>query len=109
MFLMTLISTAALISAQPVSTVAIGAAATLAVPGEARTEIFDGRRWACDPAGDCVARGPGVSQPVGRECRRFVARFGVVTRYERDGEALTEAQLAQCNAAVAARRPISPG
>lgn len=99
MLLMTLISTAALITAQPVP-VAPGAAAVLAAPGEARREIFDGRNWTCGPDGVCVARGPGVSQPAGRECRRFVARFGVVTRYERDGAALTEAQLAQCNAAA---------
>ena len=101
MLLMTLISTAALISAQPAPVVALGAAATLAAPGEARSEIFDGRNWTCAPDGVCVARGPGISQPAGRECRRFVARFGLVTRYERDGAALTEAQLAQCNTAAA--------
>ncbi len=100
MLLMTLISTAALISAQPAPAVAIGAAAVLATPGEARSEIFDGRRWTCGPDGVCVARGPGVPQPALRECRRFVARFGLVTRYERDGEALTGAQLAQCNTAA---------
>ena len=99
MLLMTLISTAALITAQP-APVALGAAAVLAAPGEARSEIFDGRNWTCGPDGVCVARGPGISQPVSRECRRFVARFGVVTRYERDGAALTEAQLAQCNTAA---------
>ena len=97
---MTLISTAALTVAQPAPVAAIGAAATLAASGEARSEIFDGRRWTCEPDGVCVARGPGISQPAGRECRRFVARFGVVTRYERDGAPLTEAQLAQCNAAA---------
>ena len=99
MLLMTLISTAALIAAQP-APAALGAAAVLAAPGEARSEIFDGRNWTCGPDGVCAARGPGISQPVARECRRFVARFGVVTRYERDGAALTEAQLAQCNAAA---------
>jgi hypothetical protein len=108
MLLVTLISTAALISAQPAPTLAIGAGATLAAPAAARTEIFDGRRWACDPAGVCVARGDGLSQPIGRECRRFVARFGAVTRYERDGAALTAAQLEQCNSAVAARGQVSP-
>lgn len=101
MLLMTLISTAALISAQPVP-VAPGAGAVLTAPGEARSEVFDGRRWACAPDGVCVARGPGLSQPAGRECRRFVARFGAVARYERDGAALSEAQLAECN--TAARR-----
>jgi len=100
MLLMTLFA-ATLTAAQPAPAVVPGAAAVLAAPGEARSEIFDGRNWSCGPDGVCVARGPGVSQPVGRECRRFVARFGVVTRYERDGAALTEAQLAQCNTAVA--------
>ncbi|MDP1777202.1 MAG: hypothetical protein Q8K90_01140 [Brevundimonas sp.] len=99
MLLMTLISTAALLSAQP-APVALGAAAVLAAPGEARSELFDGRNWTCGPDGVCAARGPGISQPLGRECRRFVARFGMVTRYERDGAALTEAQLAQCNTAA---------
>lgn len=101
MLLMTLISTAALISAQPAPALTPGAAAVLAAPGEARSEIFDGRNWTCGPDGVCVARGPGVSQPIGRECRRFVARFGAVTRYERDGAALTDVQLAQCNTAAA--------
>ena len=76
------------------------AAATLAAPGEARRLILDGRSWSCSPDGACVARGPGASQPVLRECRRFVARFGAVTRYERDGTALTGAELARCNAAA---------
>lgn len=97
MLLMTLV--AALTAAQP-APVAVGAAAVLAAPAEARSEIFDGRTWTCGPDGVCVARGPGVSQPVSRECRRFVARFGLVTRYERDGVALTETQLAQCNTAA---------
>ncbi|MBU3974477.1 MAG: hypothetical protein KKE42_11850 [Alphaproteobacteria bacterium] len=105
MLLMTLISTAALISAQPVPVApgagaGAGAGAVLAAPGEARSEVFDGRRWTCAPDGVCVARGPGLSQPAGRECRRFVARFGAVARYERDGAALSEAQLAQCNTAA---------
>ena len=98
MFLMSLIS-ATLAFAQPAP--ALDAAATLAVPGEARRVILDGRAWSCGPDGACVARGAGASQPVLRECRRFVARVGPVTRYERDGVALTEAQVAQCNAAAA--------
>lgn len=98
MLLISLIS-ATLAFAQPAP--ALDAAATLAVPGEARRVILDGRSWACGPDGACVARGAGASQPVLRECRRFVARFGPVTQYERDGVVLTEAQLAQCNAAAA--------
>lgn len=97
MLLMSLIS-ATLAFAQPAPL--LDAAATLATPGETRRVIVDGRSWACGPDGACVARGRGASQPVLRECRRFVARVGAVTRYERDGVALTEAQLAQCNAAA---------
>ena len=97
MLLMTLIS-ATLAVAQPAPVV--DAAATLSAPGEARRIVLDGRSWSCGPDGACVARGAGASQPVLRECRRFVARVGPVTRYERDGVALTEAQLAQCNAAA---------
>ena len=76
------------------------AAATLSAPGEARRVVLDGRSWSCGSDGACVARGPGASQPVLRECRRFVARFGAVTRYERDGTALTGADLARSNAAI---------
>lgn len=95
MFVMSLIS-ATLAFAQPAPL--LDAAATLAAPGEARRVILDGRAWTCGPDGACVARGAGASQPVVRECRRFVARVGPVTRYERDGVALTEAELARCNA-----------
>ena len=98
MLLVSLISaTLAVVQPAPV----VDAAATLASPAaEARRVIHDGRSWSCGPDGACVARGAGASQPVLRECRRFVARFGMVTRYERDGTALTEAELAQCNAAA---------
>lgn len=95
MFLMTLMA-ATLAVAQPAPV--LDAAATLAAPAEARRLVFDGRAWSCAPDGACAARGAGASQPVLRECRRFVARFGAVSRYERDGAPLTEAELAQCNA-----------
>ena len=100
MLLVSLLSTA-LAVAQPVpQPTVLDAAATLAAPGEARRAVLDGRSWSCASDGACVARGPGASQPVLRECRRFVARFGLVTRYERDGVALTADELARCNAAA---------
>ena len=77
MLLISLIS-ATLAFAQPAP--ALDAAATLAAPGEARRVVLDGRSWSCAPDGACVARGAGASQPVLRECRRFVARFGAVSR-----------------------------
>ena len=95
MLLTTLTLAAALIAAQPAP--ALGAAATLVQPREVRMNL-DGRNWACDPAGQCVGRGGGASQPALRECRRFVARFGPVSAYSRDGLALTAAELERCNA-----------
>lgn len=97
MLLMTLIS-ATLAVAQPAP--ALDAAATLSAPGEARRLVLDGRSWSCGPDGACVARGPGASQPVLRECRRFVARFGGVSAFSRDGVALSQAELVRCNAAA---------
>lgn len=100
MLLVSLLS-AALAVAQPLPQPAVlDAAATLADPVEARRVVLDGRSWSCASDGVCVARGPGASQPVLRECRRFVARLGLVTRYERDGVALTADELARCNAAA---------
>lgn len=83
--------------AQPV---AAGASATLVEPREARMNL-DGRSWSCDSAGQCIGRGGGNTQPLMRECRRFVARFGAVSAFSRNGLALTEAELGQCNAAAA--------
>lgn len=98
MLLTTLITAAALLAAQPAPPVA-GATATLVQPREARLNL-DGRNWSCDPAGQCVGRGGGNTQPLMRECRRFVARFGAVSAFARGDLALTEAELAQCNAAA---------
>ncbi|OGN43128.1 MAG: hypothetical protein A2623_11455 [Caulobacterales bacterium RIFCSPHIGHO2_01_FULL_70_19] len=95
--LLTSFAIAAALLAQPA---AAGAAATLVEPREARMNL-DGRNWSCDTAGQCVGRGGGASQPLMRECRRFVARFGAVSAFSRDGMALTEAELVQCNAAAA--------
>lgn len=101
MILSTLI-TAALVVAQPAAAPApaLEASATLSRPGEAGRQIFDGRAWTCDENGVCAGRGGGASQPVMRECRRFVARFGPVAAFVRDGVELTAAQLEQCNAAA---------
>jgi hypothetical protein len=96
--LLTSLTLAAALLAQPA---AAGAAATLVEPREARMNL-DGRNWSCDSAGQCVGRGGGASQPLMRECRRFVARFGAVSAFSRDGMGLTEAELVQCNAAAAA-------
>lgn len=98
MLLTTLMTAAALMAAQPAP--ANGATATLVQPREVRLNL-DGRAWACDSAGQCVGRGGGTTQPLMRECRRFVARFGPVSAFAREGLALTEAEIAQCNAAAA--------
>lgn len=101
MLLVSLLSAALAVTQPFVQPAVVDAAATLAAPGEVRRAVHDGRSWSCDADGACVARGAGASQPVLRECRRFVARFGAVTRYERDGSALTDEELARCNAAAA--------
>lgn len=93
MLLMTLMA-AALAVAQPVQTT--GASATLTQPREVRQSL-DGRSWSCNGGGECVGRGGGTTQPLMRECRRFVTRFGPVSAYSREGLALTEAEIGQCN------------
>lgn len=95
--LLTSLALAAALLAQPA---VAGAAATLVEPREARMTL-DGRSWSCDSAGQCIGRGGGNTQPLMRECRRFVARFGAVSAFSRNGLALTEAELGQCNAAAA--------
>jgi hypothetical protein len=103
MLLTILMSTAVLATAQPAATpqptMAMGASAVLIQPREVRVNL-DGRSWACDPAGQCIGRGGGASQPALRECRRFVARFGAVSAFAREGAPLSEADLAQCNTAA---------
>ena len=94
--LVTSLIAGALFAAQPL---AAGAAATLVEPREVRANL-DGRSWSCTSDGQCLGRGGGASQPLMRECRRFVARFGPVSAFSRDGLALVEAELAQCNAAA---------
>lgn len=97
--LLTSLALAAALLAQP-ATATAGASATLVEPREARMNL-DGRNWSCDSAGQCIGRGGGNTQPLMRECRRFVARFGAVSAFSRNGLALTEAELGQCNAAAA--------
>ena len=101
MFLSILIA-AALTAAQPAAAPApaLEASATLSRTGEARRQILDGRAWICNAQGACAGRGGGASQPILRECRRFVARLGPVTAFARDGVELTAAQLEQCNTAA---------
>ena len=99
MLLMSLM-TATLLTVQPAPAPS-GAVATLVQPREVRLNL-DGRNWACGPDGACVGRGGGAAQPLMRECRRFVARTGAVSAFSRDGLALTQAEIAQCNTAVPA-------
>ncbi|GAA0649597.1 CC_3452 family protein [Brevundimonas lenta] len=104
MLLMTLM-TAALAVAQPVQ--GAGATATLVQPREIRLNL-DGRNWNCNGGGECVGRGGGTTQPLMRECRRFVTRFGPVSAFSREGLALTEAEIGQCNTDSLARSPRAP-
>lgn len=101
MLLMTLISTALTVAQPAPAAVSAGdASARLSQPREVR-QVFDGRNWACDGDGACLGRGGGGAQPLMRECRRFVARFGPVSAFGRGDQMLTAAELAQCNTAAA--------
>ena len=77
----------------------VGTTATLSSPREIALTL-DGHVWRCDAAGQCIGRGGGASQPLMRECRRFVARVGAVSAYARAGLALTDAEVTRCNTAV---------
>ena len=108
--LLTTLMSAALMIAQPaplVPTVSADATAVLVQPRDVR-QILDGRNWTCNGGGECVGRGGGTTQPLMRECRRFVARFGAVSSFSRQGLALTEAEIGQCNADNLVRSPRSP-
>lgn len=100
MLLTTLISAALTVSQPaPVAPSAGDALARLTQPREVR-QVFDGRNWACDGDGACVGRGVGGAQPLMRECRRFVARFGPVSAFGRGDQRLTAVELEQCNTAA---------
>lgn len=98
MLILSLMAALAVQAAPPTS----GASATLLEPREVRLNL-DGRNWNCGPEGQCAGRGGGTTQPLMRECRRFVGRVGTVSAYARAGLALTEAEVAQCNSADTAR------
>lgn len=104
MLVMTLIA-AALTAQTPAPT--SGAFAALSQPREVRLNL-DGRNWTCGPDGQCAGRGGGNTQPLMRECRRFVGRVGAVASFGRAGMALTEAEVAQCNSADVARSQPRP-
>jgi len=67
-----------------------------AATAPAGTTIIDGAAWRCEGA-TCTATAR-ASQPASRACRRVVARLGKVTAFAYKGTALTDAELAACNA-----------
>jgi hypothetical protein len=105
MLVLTLMAALAVQTAAPAPT--SGAAATLLQPREIQLNL-DGRNWNCGPDGACAGRGGGSTQPMMRECRRFVGRMGPVSTFARAGLALTEAEVAQCNSADSARTRRTP-
>lgn len=63
--------------------------------------IVDGASWRCGTDNVCVGSGGG-SQPAPRACRRVVSKVGsALASFSYKGVALTEEQLATCNAAIA--------
>lgn len=105
MLVLTLMAALAVQTAAPAP--ASGAAATLLQPREVQMNL-DGRNWNCGPDGACAGRGGGASQPLMRECRRFVGRVGAVSAFARAGLSLTEAEVAQCNTADVAHVRRNP-
>lgn len=89
---------AALFAAPAVAQTPAATSLTLADAAKApsRPLIIDGARWSCEGAA-CTASG-GSEQPATRACRRVVQRMGPVTTFSWKGEALTDEQIAACNA-----------
>ncbi len=93
-----LLIAAALFAAPAVAQTPAATSLTLADAAKApsRPLIIDGARWSCEGAA-CTASG-GSEQPATRACRRVVQRLGPVTSFSWKGEALTDEQVAACNA-----------
>ncbi len=91
---------AAVLFAAPAVVAQTPAATSLTLADAARAPsrslIIDGARWSCEGAA-CTASG-GSEQPATRACRRVVQRLGPVTSFSWKGEALTDEQIAACNA-----------
>lgn len=70
------------------------AVAELAAPSTEAQAIAGGVLWRCEGT-SCVAAKP-RERPL-RVCRELVRKVGPVTRFEVDGKALDEGELARCN------------
>ncbi len=79
--------------AQPAVSSAVLADASKA---PASATIIDGASWRCEGA-TCTATG-GANQTATRACRRVVARFGAVSAFTYKGVALSNEEVAACNA-----------
>jgi hypothetical protein len=66
-------------------------------PGPAST-IIDGAVWRCSPSG-CTANGGDSQRPL-RACRRVVTQLGQVSAFTWQGQALSAADVADCNTAA---------
>lgn len=71
--------------------------AVLAAPEAKRMVVLDSRVWRCD-SNLCLARSPGRSQSLSRECARVARKLGLLSAYSRNGMPLTSAQIKTCNA-----------
>jgi hypothetical protein len=73
---------------------------TLSAPTSQDHIVFDGAAWRCKAD---VCRSPQVkSLPPLRSCKRLARQLGAVTAFNYRGVALSDAQLADCNAPRAA-------
>lgn len=89
---------AALFAAAPAFAQAPVTSAVLADAARAPASrtIIDGANWRCEGA-TCTATG-GANQPAARACRRVAARFGAVSAFTYKGVALSNEEIAACNA-----------
>lgn len=74
--------------------------ATLAIaPPVPVHRVIDGRAWDCASMA-CTARAAAdaQSQPLPRECNRAARELGAFAAYQTGSRALTETELAKCNA-----------
>jgi hypothetical protein len=93
-----LIIAAALFVAAPAVAQSTTSSAVLAdaAKAPASATIIDGASWRCEGA-TCTATG-GANQTATRACRRVVARFGAVSAFTYKGVALSNEEVAACNA-----------
>ncbi len=73
-----------------------GASLTLTAPARQADFIIDGAHWTC--SGTTCQAASVDDMPALRSCKRIVADIGAVTAFSWHGKALSDADIATCNA-----------